>query len=176
MLMALDYAEFALRRDRQIPPTLIAVTKRGPLYFTPDSLADDRAKDDFANMARLLCIAYEVPAAVLILESWMKMAAKGEPLDMNELPSESMDRQEVVMLMGEAIGAQQRKMLKIVRTDAGGFFGLSDVEGMPLDQFQGRFAELLPSKRPTADMVEVAKAMLAVKGLNEQRLRGGRRR
>ena len=29
------------------------------------------------GLARLICIAYQVPAAVMILESWMKMAAEG---------------------------------------------------------------------------------------------------
>jgi len=176
MVVAVDYAEFALRNRRQVPPSLIAATKRGPLYFTPDSLENDRAKDDFADMARLICIAYDVSAAVMILESWLKMASEGEALDLNERPSEAFDRQEVVMVMGEAVGIRQPKILKIVRTDAGGFFGLTEMEGLPMDQFQGRFAQLLPAKRPTPELIEVAGAMLAVKGLNESMLRGGRRR
>ena len=176
MVMATDFAGFSLRSGRQIPPTLLAVTKKGPLFFTPESLQDDRSKDAFADMSRLICIAYEVPAAVLILESWLKMAAEGEALDPNERPSEAMDRHEVVMLMGEAPGSTRRKIFKIVRTDAGGFFGLTEWEGLPLDQFQGRFVELLPPKKPTADIVEVAKAMLGMKGVNEQKLRGAPRR
>ena len=63
MLMAEDFAGFSLRAGRQIPPTLLAVTKRGPLFFTPESLQDDRSKDDFADTARLVCLAYQVPAA-----------------------------------------------------------------------------------------------------------------
>lgn len=176
MVMATDFAGFSLRSGRQIPPTLLAVTKKGPLFFTPESLQDDRSKDAFADMSRLICIAYEVPAAVLILESWLKMAAEGEALDPNERPSEAMDRHEVVMLMGEAPGSTRRNIFKIVRTDAGGFFGLTEWEGLPLDQFQGRFVELLPPKKPTADIVEVAKAMLGMKGVNEQKLRGAPRR
>jgi len=74
MVMAVDFAEFSLRNGQQIPPTLLAVTEKGPLFFTPASLQDDRSKDDFANTARLICIAYQVPAALMILESWMKMA------------------------------------------------------------------------------------------------------
>ena len=176
MVMAEDYAEFALRNNRQTPPTLIAATKRGPLYFTPSSLEDERAKDDFANTARLICIAYEVAAAVFVLESWMKTAGEGESLDLNERPSEAMDRQEVVMLMGEASGVQRTRILKIVRTDAGGFFGLTELDGLPVDQFQGRFVQLMPTKTPQVGLAHVAKAMLTVKGLNEQKLRGGRKR
>ena len=102
--MAEDFAGFSLRAGRQIPPTLLAVTKKGPLFFTPASLQDDRSKDDFANTARRICIAYQVPAAVMILKSWMKMAAEGEKLDPDERPSEAIDRHEVVMVMGETAG------------------------------------------------------------------------
>lgn len=31
------------------------------MFFTPGSLQDDRSKDDFADTARLICIAYQVP-------------------------------------------------------------------------------------------------------------------
>jgi hypothetical protein len=77
MVMAVDFARFNLCSGRQTPPTLLAVTKKGPLFFTPASLQDDRSKDDFADTARLICIAYQISAAVMILESWMKMAAEG---------------------------------------------------------------------------------------------------
>lgn len=83
---------------------MLAVTKKGPLFFTTASINDDRSKDDFADTARLICIAYQVPAAVMILESWMKMAAEGEKLDPDERPSEAIDRHEVVMVMGEGAG------------------------------------------------------------------------
>lgn len=176
MVMAFDYAGFALSSNQQIPPTLLAATKKGPLFFTPASLQDDRSKDDFADTARLICIAYQVPAAVMILESWMKMAAEGEKLDMDERPSEAIDRHEVVMVMGEAAGTTQRKVFKIIRTDAGGFFGLTEWEGLPLEGFQGRFVGLLSPKPLTADVIEVARVMLTMKGLNEQKLRQAPRR
>lgn len=176
MAMAEDFAQFSLRNGRQIPPTLLAATKRAPLFFTPDSLHDDRSKDDFADTARLICIAYQVPAAVMILESWMKMAAEGEKLDPDERPAEAIDRHEVVMVMGEAAVTTQRKVFKIIRTDAGGFFGLTEWEGLPMDQFQGRFVGLLSPKPLTPEVIEVARVMLAMKGLNEQKLRGSPRR
>ena len=78
MLMAVDFAGFSLRGGRQIPPTLLAVTKKRSLFFNPAALQDARSKDDFADTSRLICIAYQVPAAVMILESWMRMAAERE--------------------------------------------------------------------------------------------------
>ena len=78
LLMAADFAEFALRRGGQIPPTLIVATQKRPLIFTPDSFRDDRGKDEFAATCRWICIAYQVPAAVMILESWIEMGAEEE--------------------------------------------------------------------------------------------------
>lgn len=112
MAMAEDFAQFSLRNGRQIPPTLLAATKRGPLFFTPAALQDDRSKDDFADTARLICIAYEVPAAVMILGSWMKMAAEGEKLNPDERPSEAMDRHEVVMVTARRPGLRNGRSSK----------------------------------------------------------------
>ena len=78
--------------------------------------------------------------------------------------------------LGEGAGTTQRKVYKIIRTDAGGFFGLTEWEGLPMHLFQGRFVDLMSPKPLTADVIEVAKVMLAMKRLNEQKLRGGRRR
>jgi hypothetical protein len=36
-----------------------------------------------------------------VLEAWMKMAKRGETLDMAEAPSEAFDRREVMVLTGE---------------------------------------------------------------------------
>jgi hypothetical protein len=38
-----------------------------------------------------------------------------------------------------------------IRTDAGGFFGFGEHDGPKLDNFEGRFAQLLPPKRPGAE-------------------------
>ena len=68
--------------------------------FATGSLADGDEKDAFANNARLLCIACAATSCVMALESWMKLAAPGEELDMTEPPPEAFDRQEVIVLMG----------------------------------------------------------------------------
>ncbi len=78
--------------------------------------------------------------------------------------------------VGEAAGTTQRKGFKIIRTEPGGFFGLTEWEGLPMDQFQGRFVDLMSPKPLTPEVIEVAKVMLAMKGLNEQKLRGGGRK
>jgi hypothetical protein len=167
---AQGYAEFAMRKFGHVPPALLAESPTGSIHFMPTSLMDERAKDTFANTARLICVGYEVTAAVLVLEAWMKLAKPGETLDMTEPPSEAFDRQEVVVLTGETVEHGKQILLPIIRTDAGGFFGFGEQDGTKLDNFEGRFAQMLPPKRPTAEARELARAMLAAMGISEENL------
>lgn len=166
-----NYAESAMRKLGHIPPALFALTPKGALQFVPKSLENEQAKNEFANTARLVCAGYEARAALLVLESWMKVVPPGQPNDPDEPPSEALDRHEIVLLMAEARDARRQKVLRIVRTDAGGFFGLSEFEGLPDAEFQGRFSQILPPKTPTPEMVKVTKAVLAVMGVTAQALR-----
>jgi hypothetical protein len=78
MTHAEGYADHAMRQIGHVPPALLAKCPDGLLLFTPNSLADERAKNDFANTARLICVAYSVTATVLVVESWMKLAKPGD--------------------------------------------------------------------------------------------------
>jgi len=161
-----------MRNISHVPPALLAESPTGLIHFVPDSLKDERAKDNLANTARLICVGYEVTAAVLVLEAWMKTARPGETLDMTEPPSEAFDRREVVVLTSETVGHGEQELLPIIRTDAGGFFGFGEHDGPKLDNFEGRFAQILPPKRTDAEGIELARAMLAAMGATEERLRG----
>jgi hypothetical protein len=172
LALAQGYAEFSMRNIGHVPPALLADSPTGVIQFGPDSLKDVRAKDNFANTARLICLGYEVTAAVLVLEAWMKVAKPGETLDMTEPPSEAFDRREVVVLTGETVQHCKQVLLPIIRTDAGGFFGFGEHDGPKLDNFKGRFAQLLAPKRPNAEAREMARALLAAMGITEERLHG----
>ncbi len=176
LALAQGYAEFAMRNIGHVPPALLAESPTGLIHFVPDSLKDERSKDNLANTARLICVGYEVTASVLVLEAWMKMAKPGETLDMTEPPSEAFDRQEVVVLTGETAQHCKQMLLPIIRTDAGGFFGLGEHVGPKLNNFEGRFAQLLPPKRPGAEGIDLARAMLVAMGVTEERLRGNAER
>jgi len=60
-----------------LPPTVLASTPKGGVCYVPHDLADARAKDNFANAARLICAAYAVTAVVMALESWVTTAKRG---------------------------------------------------------------------------------------------------
>jgi hypothetical protein len=112
-----------------------------------------------------MLVAHAATACVLTLESWMKTATPGEKLDMTEPPSEAFDRREVVVLMGESRDGQKQKFLPIIRSGNGKFFGFGEPEVPAMDEMKGRFAQILPPKVADAELREVAKAMLKVKGV-----------
>jgi hypothetical protein len=165
-------AGFAMRKIGRVPPTFLAATPSGLLTFIPSTMADERAKDNLANTARLICAGYGATAAVLMIEAWMRLAPPGGKLDMDTPPSEALDRREVVLLIGETFGYHTQKFLPIIRTDAGGFFGFGEYDGPQGDSFQGRFAELMPPDATPADQQALARRLLDMMGLTEAVLTG----
>lgn len=159
MAQAAHYAEYCLRKSGSLSPTLFLLGEQGPVMLVPQTMADESDKDAFANLARLVCVAHAATCCVMALEAWMKAAKDGEPL--TEPPSQALDRQEVVVLMGEDRTGQLQKILPIVRHDNGKFFNLADSAATG-DQMQGRFAQILSSKVPDKATQELAKAMLSV--------------
>jgi len=89
LAQAEHYANYSMRNLGRVPPTLFLIGADGPVLFIPECMADDRAKDDFATIARLLCIAHAASACLVMLEAWAKFAKPGEKLDMTEAPSEA---------------------------------------------------------------------------------------
>ncbi len=166
MAHAEGYANFLMRKSGRVPPTLFVATPKGVLCYVPHDLADVRAKNNFANAARLICAAYGATAVVMVVEGWVTMAKPGEPLD-DTPPSEAFDRREFVVLIGEAAGQKTQKLLPIIRTDAGGFFGFGEFDSQSFTGFEGRFAQLLPPKVPNAEQRALAKAMLEVLGVTD---------
>ncbi|MCX6902090.1 MAG: hypothetical protein NTW03_01155 [Verrucomicrobia bacterium] len=154
------YAGFAMRQMGRVPPAMLALSPGGLLFYMPEKMGDERAKDSFANTARLICIAHDASAVVMIMEAWMTMAAPGETLDPTERPSEAFDRREVVVVAGETRGKQKQKFLPIIRTDAGGFFGFGESDVPQFDNFQGRFTEILPPHPPAKEMQAKARLLL----------------
>jgi len=102
----------------------------------------------------------------------MKTIKAGGPLDVSEPPSEALDRQEMVALLGETVGQREQKSLPIIRSDNRTFFGLGEFNGPKLDDFEGRFAQVLPPTKPHAKAQRLARAMLTALGVTEQTPRG----
>jgi hypothetical protein len=165
LAQAEHYANYSMRNMGRLPPTVFLIGPEGLLMFMPESLSDEKAKDDFATNARLMCIAYAATSVVMALEAWVKYAKPGEKFDETEPPSEAFDRQEVVVLMGESNKGPKQKFLPIIRSGNGKFFGFGESDPPSIDQMKGRFAQILPSKVIDDATRDLAKAMLKVKGV-----------
>ena len=171
LAQAEHYVTYSMRNMGCVPPTLLLVGADGLVMFIPENLADVGAKDDFATNARLMCIAHAANACVMTLEAWAKFAKPGEKFDMTEAPSEAFDRREVVVLVGESRDAVKQKLLPIIRSGNGKFFGFGEPEAPEIDEMKGRFAQILPPKQPDEGLREVARAMLKIKGVGRANVR-----
>ena len=83
---------------------------------------------------------------VLIMEAWMKVAGADGSLDLTEPPSKALNRREIVLLSCETRSGAKQKILPIIRTDAGNFFGFGEYDGPADTSFEGRFTQILPPK------------------------------
>jgi hypothetical protein len=155
MAQAQGYADFSMRKLGHVPPLLIGASSQATSV----------------RKRLLVCIAYNVTAVVLVLESWTKTATPDEPLNASKPPSEALDRQEVIVLAGEITGQQKQKLLPIIRSDNGRFFGFGEFTNPKLGHFEGRFAQLMPPKTPDAQAKLHAGAMLQSMGITEKSLR-----
>ena len=72
--VATNFSDFTMRHQGRVPPTFLAQTQEGLIAYFPERMGDERAKDNFAQTARLISIAHEATAIVMILESWVKLA------------------------------------------------------------------------------------------------------
>lgn len=146
---ATRYARFTMKKCVCLAPIMMAATDQCTILFTPDKLSD------FANKVRLITASYGASAVVLILESWISKAKADEPLDTLTLPSESYDREEVVVLIGEAPQGN------INRLGNGKFWNLGDAEDMPADSFVG-----LLKPKPSDDQTrQMGKMLLQAMGV-----------
>ena len=160
-----EAARLTMKQSGFLVPIMLASTDKGIILFCPDEMSDTGDKDDFANMVRLVTGSYAASAVVLILESWITKAKVGEPLDTVTPPSESYDREEVVVLIGQSPQGNITHLLPSHRLDNGKVWNLGDAEDMPADSFEGRFAGLLPPKPADEKTRQRGKVLLEAMGV-----------
>jgi hypothetical protein len=164
------YARMTMKKHGKLAPVMMAATPEGLILFTPDGLTDTGMKDDFANKVRLITASHGVTAVVLIVESWLTRARPDRPLDQTP-PSESLDREEMVVLIGQAQGGEHHThFLPIHRLGNGKFWNLGDAEEMPADSFSGRFAGLLPPKPSDEKTRQMGRMLLDAMGVKITRV------
>ncbi len=96
----------------------------------------------------------------------------GEKLDTETPPSESYDREEVVVLIGQAPEGTISHLLPIHRLGNGKFWNLGDADEMPADTFDGRFARLLPPKPIDEKTCQMGRVLLEAMGVKVGKFEG----
>ncbi len=74
-----------------------------------------------------------------------------KPLDLSVAPSQSPDRQEVLVIIGETREGHLHRSLPILRARNGKFAGFGEATEIRPDSVEGRFAQFLPEMTPTEE-------------------------
>ena len=163
---AKDYALHMMRTAGSIPPTVIADTADGYVFCVPGAFTDDAAKDRFADVARLLAVAHNASALVLIAEAWASLPDASGHLDTDTPPSQSPSRREIVALMLEDDTRRGSMLIPIVRGWNDTFVGFGDTAPVAYGQTEGRFSGMMPPRKPGPEDRAKAAELLKVLGLN----------
>ena len=163
---AKDYALHMMRTAGSIPPTVIADTADGYVFCVPGAFTDDAAKDRFADVARLLAVAHNASALVLIAEAWASLPDASGHLDTDTPPSQSPNRREIVALMLEDDRRRGSMLIPIVRGWNDAFVGFGDTAPVAYGQSEGRFSGMMPPRKPGPEERAKAAALLKALGLN----------
>jgi hypothetical protein len=168
---ARNYALHMMRTTGSVPPTVIADTDDGYIFCMPTSLTNDAAKDRFADIARLMAIAYTARAIVMVVEAWATLPNANGHLDTETPPSQSPDRKEIVALMLEDHLSSATSLLHIMRNTAGQFIEFGEPGPLQCGETSGRISGLMSSKKPSFQ--EAAKAKAALQHLGMSVINGG---
>ena len=160
---AMGYAEFSMKKLGRVPPTLFVQTPGGIAVYFPETMGNEKAKNNFANTSRLIAVAYGATATAMVLESWITRAKPGRELDESVPPSQSPDREECVVIQAESVGISKTRIWPIERNTKGKFTGFGGADD--LEQAKGRFSEIMPQKPQTDENRKMAKQLLMMMGV-----------
>jgi hypothetical protein len=178
MKQAEKYVTMQMYGEGKCPTRLYIHGMEGMGVFTPLDLSNEAAKNEFAAVARHVCLAHGANATVFVSEAWTVAVKKGRLSSLLEppAPSQSPDREEVVIIMGEMREGHIQKILPIERQTNGHFKGFGEAH-IEAGKIEGRFAGLVPAQIPTEEEREMAKVALEIMGVRKQRVqRKGKQR
>ena len=172
-----------MRKRGQVMPAFYFLTGKGlpgALYYDEGDF-NEAHRDRFALTCKTVGIATAATASVFVCEMWMGMGfvppgADPETFRPAVMPSADPDREEFVLLQGEAHGQGPTwRFLNIVRYNNGKFHNLTQatIPGFGSDdqmETAGRFARMLPEGEPPATARRFAQMFLKGQALNYQAL------
>ena len=166
------YAEASMLSRGAVPLSLMVLAPEGLLVHATDKSDTNEQKKYFATVATVAAVAYKATAVAVIAESWVAGLAERSEEDSSDVnaPSESSDRKEAVMIIGQSRSATTTRFLFIDRDNSGGFTGfgpslLPDMDG----GLEGHFSNLMPARETDDDDSLAAFRLLQSAGINIER-------
>jgi hypothetical protein len=179
MLWAEDYANQMMRVGGSVRPTYLFVCANGMpgIFVFSNGAFDVEDKEKFSKHGKFVCLANNAIICVFVAE--MYVITRDHNTLGDELPSEALDREEGVQILGEAQEGHmtKAKFLRTIRNDRGEFFNFGPSEHQVLGsaeggEVEGRFSRMLPPIEPPKEIQEMAQMWLAIHGLKRQTFTG----
>ena len=170
-----SYARDTLMREGRVSQAVIMDTPNGHVMVVAEEFSDGVVQDRFGEVASLACISQRASAVVFVSACWVKLPKEGEELDASKRASEYPDRQEMLLLKGEAGQAAEQKLLPMMRSASGKFIGFGNAHNLEVEQLQGRVPQILPDWHPSREDQERARWALYDMAEDAKRERGKQR-
>lgn len=124
------------------------------------------------NMVKIIAVAVDAYAVTLMTEAWVAHVDKNMDKAVADLaPSDRQDRKEIVMVtMSRRDAGPLFSAREIVRDADGRVTGLAADTAGDHTGFEGRMANLMPERRPTAHEQRRAESLLRLLGITMEKL------
>jgi hypothetical protein len=156
-----DFAEFFLMFHNHLPTGFVGTSPDD--VFVLKQRNNDH--DDFIRNVRLECVAHAATLGVLLEHRWMAKRVFGHLLEVTTSPTEFPDSIEIIYLAGQVVGGLEAvNCLPIIRDSSGIVTGFGELLATSPRLIVAEDV-LLPSSTPTDRDRQIARSMLAEKGL-----------
>jgi hypothetical protein len=152
------FALHVLRTRGSLVPMLFLATEEGLLGFVPHSIANEAAKDQFAQECRLMAVAKQAWMCAMVMETWVASVIDGK-LD-DTPPSEALDRIEAVLIAIESRKKNCTFVQPVIRDRQCEVIRLSESIVPENIDLGGRFAAILPTHWPSEEESRAAAFLL----------------
>lgn len=139
-----DYGFEQMRTKCHCPLRMYIDGIDGNKVFRPPRNLTTKDKDDFATLARLYCVAHGAKAAVVVSEGWVLKGRSHGTSELTVAPSESQDREEMLIMLGETRQTHLQAYIQILRHADGKVKCLGQAQFINEEHAQGRFIQLVP--------------------------------
>jgi hypothetical protein len=121
----------------------------------------------FAKAGKLACAATGAYACVFVSEAWTVIPREGRQPDWNQSPSQSPDREEIIMLIGQTREERVQRAIQVFRDDDENFLWLGEPFTFHPDSVK-QYGSFLSEQVSTRETKESAKRELEEMGFRRK--------